>query len=141
MRYYMPLLLMFASFTLASCAPSRERADIMLAVACEASVKATFTDPKDHIEVKKATFAPQKAYDGARLRVVTLKAQYTYGESQPDDKTYTCAYTEEWSLLSYLPEFYNMQKGDEQYGNFNGTIVGDTAVLMKINDANQKSLH
>ncbi len=53
--------------------------------------------------------------------VVTLKAQYIYGDSQPYDKTYTCSYTEEWSPFSYLPEFYNLQRDDQKYGNVNGS--------------------
>jgi hypothetical protein len=127
--------------SLTACVPSRGDADRKLAVACQAAIKATFTDPKDNIAVQTASFDFQKSYDGAKLRVVTLKAKYTYGDSEPDDKTYTCSYTEEWSLFSYLPEFYNLQRDDQTYGNVNGEIMGDTNTLIKINDALQKTLN
>lgn len=135
---FLPLLL---SLGLTGCAPSRGAADSKLAVACEASIKAVFTDPKEHIEVEKASFSFVKSYDGLKLRTVTLNAKYTYGDSQPDDKTYTCAYSEEWSLISWLPEFYNLEKDTDKYGNFNGSILGDPAVLAKISEANEKILH
>jgi hypothetical protein len=138
MRRYLFLLLIIG---LTACVPSREQADSKLAIACQAAVKATFADPKESIAVKSASYSSTKSYDSAKLRVVTLQAQYTYGDSQPDDKTYTCSYTEEWSLFSYLPEFYNMQMGDQKYGNFNGLITGDTSILLKINDAMQQSLN
>lgn len=138
MRRYMFLLL---PLLLTACAPTREDADKKLAIACQAAIKETFSDPKDHIEVQKVSFSSDKSYEGARLRIVTLKAQYTYGDSPPFDKTYLCAYTEEWSLFSYLPEFYNLQRDDQKYGNFDGAITGDTNTLMKINDATQKALN
>jgi hypothetical protein len=126
---------------LTGCAPSRAAADSKLAVACEASIKAVFADPKENIEVEKATFKFVKSYEDLKLRVVTLKAKYTYGDSQPDDKTYTCSYAEDWSLISWLPQFYNLEKEGDKYGNFNGSILGDPAVLIKINEANTKVLN
>ncbi len=137
MRY---LFLLLPLLLLTACVPSREEADGKLAIACQAAVKATFADPKESITVKKASYAFQQSYDGAKLRVVTLNAQYIYGDSS-DDKTYTCSYTEAWSLFAYLPEFYNMQKDEQQFGNVNGTIIGDTNVLLKITEADEKVLH
>jgi hypothetical protein len=137
MRYLflMPLLLLTA------CAPSRDDADKKLGSACEASVKASFTDPKENITAKNASYSFEKSHEDARLRVVTLTAGYTYGDSFPDEKTYTCTYHETWSLFSWLPEFHNLQRGDEKFGNFDGTLHGDTLILAKITGANAKALH
>jgi hypothetical protein len=140
MRRPFLMLLLFLSLGVTACVPSREQADRKLSVACTSSITATFTDPKDHMDVQKAYYGFEKSYDGAKLRVVTLKAKYTYGNSPPEDKTYICTYTEEWSLFSYLPEFYNLQRDDLKYGNFEGLITGDTNTLIKINDATQKAL-
>jgi hypothetical protein len=134
------MLLLFLSLGVTACVPSREQADRKLSIACENSIMATFTDPKDHIEVQKSDYGFDKSYDGAKLRVVTLKAKYTYGDSTPADKTYICTYAEEWSLFGYLPEFYNLQRDDLKYGNVDGVITGDTNTLIKINDATQKAL-
>jgi hypothetical protein len=139
MRRYLFLLLPLL-LSLTACVPSREEADGKLAIACQASVKATFSDPKENITVQKASYAFQQSYDGAKLRVVTLNAQYIYGDAAPDDKVYTCSYTEAWSLFAYLPEFYNLQKDTDKFGNFNGSVVGDTTILMKITEANDKVL-
>ena len=137
MRYFflVPLLLLTA------CAPSRNAADTKLAAACLASVKASFADDKENVTPKSATYSSDKAYDGSRLRVVTLKAAYTYGASEPEDKTYICTYTEEWSLFSWLPEFYYLQKDTEKIGNVNGTVTGDPEVIAKITEANDRVLH
>ncbi len=134
MRHYLYLLffITFLPLILTACAPTREDADSKLAAACEASIKDTFTDPKNHIAVQNASFSFKKSSEDLRLRVVTLKAKYNYGNSEPDDKTYVCAYTEEWSLFSWLPEFYNLQNDDDKYGNFDGNILGDPTVLLKI---------
>lgn len=136
MRY----LFLIPLFLLTACAPSRDAADSKLAGACVAAVKATFADPKENITVKNASYASQKAYDGSRLRAITLTAAYTYGDSEPEDKTYICTYTEEWSLFSWLPEFYSLQKGEDKFGNFNGNVTGDPGVLAKINAASDKAL-
>jgi len=126
---------------LGGCAPSRDTADSKLAAACVAEVKASFADEKENVTAKDSSFAFQKAYDGARLRVVTLKADYTYGTGDPEHKTYTCAYAEEWSLFSWLPEFYNLQRDNDKFGNFGGTLQGDPAILTRISDASDKALH
>jgi len=133
-------LLLLPLLLLTACVPSREEADSKLADACQAEIKATL-DAKESITVGKASYAFAKSYDGAGLRVVTLDAKYTSGDNEPENKTYTCSYTEEWSFFSYLPEFYNLQKGDEKFGNVNGTITGDTNILVKINDATENVLH
>jgi hypothetical protein len=134
-------LLLLPLLFLSACAPSRDTADSKLAAACAAGVKATFTDEKENITAKDFSFAFQKAYDGSRLRIVTLKADYTYGTSDPEPKTYTCAYAEEWSLFSWLPEFYNLQRDNDKFGNFGGAIVGDPVILAKISDVSDKALH
>ena len=139
MRRY--LFLMLPLLLLAACAPPRNAADSKLAVACEASVKAVFKDPKENISIKHASYASQKAYDGVKLRVVTLEAAYTYGTGEPETKTYICSYTEEWTPFSWLPEFYSLQMGEEKFGNINGSVLGETDVLLKITEANHKALH
>ena len=90
--------------------------------------------------MKHASYASQKTYDGVKLRVVTLEAAYTYGASEPETKTYTCSYTEEWTPFSWLPEFYSLQKGEEKFGNIDGAVIGETDVLLKITEANNKVL-
>lgn len=125
---------------LAACAPSRGDADMKLGAACVNAINATYTDSKDHFELQKTSFAFEKSYDGLRLRAVTLKGEYTYGASQPEEKTYTCRFTEEWSLFSYLPEFYNLERDNEKAGNFMGTVSGDTQLLLKITEEVQKAL-
>lgn len=126
---------------LAACVPTREEADEKLGAACADAIAATFTDEKDHIEVQDTSYGFAKSSDSNRLREVTLKADYTYGDSEPDSKTYVCRYSEEWTLFSYLPAFYNLQRDDLKIGNFDGTIQGDTALLLKINDITGKHLH
>ena len=139
-RYSFRLIFLLLSLGLTACAPSRQEADSKLAAACGDSIKATFQDPKEHITIQNASFSFEKSYDDVRLRAVTLQAQYTYGDSEPEKKTYLCRYNEEWSLFSYLPEFYNLERDDVKFGNYGGTIAGDTNVLLQITQSNQKIL-
>jgi hypothetical protein len=139
MRPSLPLALFF-TLSLTACTPSREVADTKLGAACKDSLIATFQDEKERLEVQEITYDFKKAYDGARLRQVTVHGQYFYGDSEPDNKAYTCNYSEEWTLFSYLPEFYNLQRDTVKVGNFGGVITGDTTLLLKITEITHKNL-
>lgn len=141
MRRYIALLsaLPFIA-ALAACAPTREEADDNLGKACVESLRATFTDEKEHFEAQDIVYAFKNSYDGVRLRIVTVEGHYTYGESEPYPKTYTCTYTEDWTFFSYIPAFYNLERDGQKFGNVNGSIVGDAATLLRINEAAAKHL-
>jgi hypothetical protein len=142
MRRYTRLIFpLFLSLAVAGCAPSRGAADKKLAAACEAAVKVTFSGTADQISNAKASFSFEKSHDGRQLRVVALSVKHSHDGGTPEDKTYTCAYAENWTFFSYLPEFYNLERDGQKYGNFDGMLLGDMLTMTKIVEASSKVLH
>ncbi|MCK5554981.1 MAG: hypothetical protein KAI76_01975 [Alphaproteobacteria bacterium] len=139
-RYFILITFMILSLTATSCAPSREVADKKLASACEGSIKILY-EQNDRIDIQKTSFMSEKGHDNVSLRIVKLDANFVRYCGTVQKKTWTCSYKEQWSIFGYMPEFYNLEKDDARYGNFDGKIVGDFEALMKINIATEEALY
>ena len=140
MKKFLILFSVFSfSLTVAACVPSRVDEDKKLMQACQESVKAV-ADAADQFDFKKSSFKSGKGQAGVDLRIVSLTAVVIHDHGAEMEETPTCSYKEEWGLMNYRAEFYNLERNGAQYGNFDGHALGDPAALVKITEANDKVL-
>ncbi len=130
----------FCILMVSACAPAREDADAKLLKACKASVEAVSSSNEKIHKITAQTFVDKKSHDGLDLRVVTIKARVTVGDSAFRQKKYVCYFQERIGVfgIGYSVEFYRLDKSGRMYGNVDGTIMGDFNDNMKINQAVEK---
>ena len=120
--------------------PDRAAADKKLEAACLAGIKALYSS-EDSIEVVNRGFGSEKAHDGANLRKVTLGATYVQGGGAVELRDYACWFEETTGIMGYLPKFYRLEKDGEEYGNYDGTIRGGYAELLKLQQETEAVLN
>lgn len=139
-KYFIVAVMLLSSLMMASCKPSRDEADKKLALACINSIKA-LSDTTDFIEIQKTEFKSEKGNNDVSLRTVLLNAHFVHDGGVIVEKNYTCSYREQWNMISYMPEFYSLEKDGLQYGNFDGRLLGEMNDLIKINQETERVLY
>lgn len=140
-KYVFLLPVFFALITVSACAkPDRAAADKKFTTACVAALKVISSEGAE-FEVTKSVYSDVKdSRSGDTLREVLLTARYYAGDGDIDVNTYTCRFQEHVTWKGYYAEFFNLEADGRKYGNFDGTVEGDYADMININDAVDKVL-
>lgn len=141
MQHFIALFIaLFLMPVVTACGPSAGAIDKKLAKACEESVK-IFLAETDRLEVKKSSFSSDKGFNNLPLRIVKLDTHLAHENEAPQEKTYTCSYSQQLTMLDKGVEFYSMEMGGSRYGNFDGHIEGEMTDLLKIAEVTRKNIH